>query len=373
MKKFKVIIETQCYLPHAFDEGKYGALPEKYWDSNRKYKSFIKNDTIGTIDLEFNHPDGYPMVIFKVDGYEDRYHFLAKSAIGDLSEKSHPSPKINWNNLPKQSKLKEIILTGKIETEEKIIKFEINRKRQILNKKNEFVYKYKMSPGHNSISYHIKTNNKNGVFETVFIEHVGNLHEEIFDSLVKNQLFKFPKEELEEDSVSQIKSFIKSGEFFVNPNSSFTYFYIHGDSKYLVHKENAFKTHFSRISKGLEKRGCKISIGKEFFTLSGRKNKENEFANYIIHWVEINDEKVMIFDGNADRSNYFYNFIDKLMEITEEILNKENRQEKAHLIGCGDGYMICLLSNEDFDLFKKICEPLHILFDVKSKRNLPLF
>lgn len=284
-------------------------------------------------------------------------------------------PKIHWDNLPEKSKQKELVLSGHVKTNDKIRLFEITTpdelihfhdengklkfkgRKQPLNEKNEFVYKIILEPGKNMFQYKIETESGIKIFEDIYIEFIGN-SEEIFDLLVKNKLFKFPKEELSEPEVKQILSSLSYGYFLPDRNNSLTYFYVQTDSKTSVHYEDSFKNDFEPIANGLRRRGCNVEIGKEYFSMEQLKNKNNVFEYFIEHSIEINGEKELIFKGKVDFLNYDFAYFDKLVEITNRALNAGGRSEKVHLVGVGDGTMICLLSEKDFLLLEEICKPL---------------
>jgi hypothetical protein len=146
---FKVINDCQEY-PFFCYESQIGKMPEKYSLSKEKYRKLQNGDTC-TIDFEFFHPEGFPLTIVKIKGYEDRYHVIAKNALGDLDDIPYPKPVIIWYDLPKETNLLEIELKGKIESHGNVSEFKLDFKIQHLNDKNEFLYVHKMTPGLNRI------------------------------------------------------------------------------------------------------------------------------------------------------------------------------------------------------------------------------
>jgi hypothetical protein len=354
VKLFKIINESEEYSFYCY-ESQIGKLPEKYALSQEKYRTLQNGDTC-TIDFEFSHREGFPLAIVKIKGYEDRYHVLAKSALGGLEDTPLPKPTIVWYDLPKGTDLPEIELKGRIEAYDNVFQFKINSKIVHLNGNKEFSYTYKMKPGLNHIYYYIETFSKTRASGDFNIENTGNVHEEIFNMLVEYSFFKFVKfEKIPTADIDRIKSSLKEGYFY--PATFDTYYDV--DGEYLV--ESGFKSYLSEIAIGLNKRGCKLTIGEEKQVYDSQR-KSSSGEQYFQHWIVVNGKKINIFEGYLSTIDYSKRYLDKLVEIIDNSFKSCNRPEKAHLITSYDGIMICLLTDDEYRLLYEICRLLNNRF-----------
>ena len=204
IEKYKVINESEQYSLQIYELYYNKKLPSKYWQGYEKFYPSLINGEIGTIDFEFDHPNGFRLAIFKSDGFEDKYKVIAKSALGNLTDIEIPKPKIIWNKLPVQTNKLEEELSGKIIANGNIVEFKLNQEQIPLNKDNEFVYKIKVYPGRNAIDYYISTDTKTGISDYIIIENISNIQEEIYNKLLSNNFLHLSKED--EKQKSEIES-----------------------------------------------------------------------------------------------------------------------------------------------------------------------
>ena len=155
VKKHKILNHSREYSLYAYDEEKNNPLPNKYWEKGSFGQA--ENGLIGTVELEFMHPDGFELAILKIDGFENRYHVIAKDALGGVNDKVIEMPKIEWYNLPDSTFEQSLLLKGKVITEGKLNKFEINRSSIIVNQNKEFEFPIELGPDRNEIRFYIAT------------------------------------------------------------------------------------------------------------------------------------------------------------------------------------------------------------------------
>ncbi len=351
-KKYKVINACESYSFQAYEINHTDKLPVKYWTQIEKLYPRVKNGDIGTIDMEFDHPDGFRLVVLKIDGYEDKYSVLAKSAVGNLDDYEIPPPRIEWQNFTDTTENLEIELVGKIIANGEIKSFELNQDNPKLNKQNEFTYKLKLFPGRNAINYSIFTNTKTAVVDFFVIENTSIIFDEIYTKLLKSKLLKFSKDaEKQKEEIDQIKRHLKDG-YFYPPEVNIFYDIEIG---YLV--RDGFKSYLTEISNGLTKRGCKALIGKEYQSWNSEMNSQVENCKDI-HWIEFNGKKEIIFQGNLKDNNLHEVYIKKLIELTNKALKESKKQEKVFQITSYDGVFISILTDKEYSLLKEICKPL---------------
>ncbi|EHO11455.1 hypothetical protein HMPREF9714_01349 [Myroides odoratimimus CCUG 12901] len=351
IEKYKVINESEQYSLQIYELYYNKKLPSKYWQGYEKFYPSLINGEIGTIDFEFDHPNGFRLAIFKSDGFEDKYKVIAKSALGNLTDIEIPKPKIIWNKLPVQTNKLEEELSGKIIANGNIVEFKLNQEQIPLNKDNEFVYKIKVYPGRNAIDYYISTDTKTGISDYIIIENISNIQEEIYNKLLSNNFLHLSKEdEKQKSEIESVKINLSEGYFY--PPSFQVYFDI--ELEYLV--ESGFKYYLTEISNGLKKLGCKADVGIEYQTMNNEKKsfvKEEE-----IHWIEFNEKKEIIWKGNKKDKNSYEIYLKKLIELTNKVLEESKREERVYQITSYDGVLICLLTEEKYLLLKEICKPL---------------
>ena len=352
LKKYKVINECESYSLQVYANNHSDKLPDKYWEGYQKFYPKSKNGTIGTIDFEFDHPDGFRLVIFKVDAFEDKYQVFAKTAIGNLDDYELAPPIIEWSNFKDTTENLEIDLSGRIIANGGIKSFTLNRDTPQLNKQNEFTYKLKLSPGRNAINYSIFTDSKTALVDFFVIENTNKLFEEIYEKLLQSKLLQFSKDgEKEKEEIEHLKSSLKEG-FFYPPNLT-TFYDI--EISYLV--KDGFKSYLTEISNGLTKRGCKALIGKEYQSWNSGVSLQTEIDKDI-HWIEFNGKKEIIFQGSLTDNNLHEIYTKKLIELTNKALLESKKQEKVHLITSYDGVFISILTDKQYTLLKEICKPL---------------
>jgi hypothetical protein len=351
-KKYKVINESEQYSLQVYEINHKDKLPIKYWKGYEKFYPSLKNGDIGIIDFEFDHPNGLKLVIFKVDGFEDKYNVIAKNALGNLDDKEISQPKIEWQNFPDTTENLEVELSGKIVANGEIVSFKLNQDTPTLSKQNEFTYKLKLFPGRNAINYSIFTNTKTAIVDFFVIENTSKIYDEIYTKLLKNKLLKFSKDaEKQKEEIDQIKRHLKDGYFY--PPELNTFYDI--EIGYLV--RDGFKSYLTEISNGLIKRGCKSLIGKEYQSWNSEMNSQVENRKDI-HWIEFNGKKEIIFKGNLKDNNLHEIYIKKLIELTNKALKESKKQEKVFQITSYDGVFISILTDKEYSLLKEICKPL---------------
>jgi hypothetical protein len=192
-KKYKVINESEQYSLQVYQNNHKDPLPSKYWKGYEKFYPGLKNGDIGTVDFEFDHPNGLRLVIFKVDGFEDKYKVIAKNALGNLDDKEVPMPKIEWLNFRDSTEELEIELRGRILADGNVVEFRLDQDSPELKKQNEFSYKLKLYPGRNAMNYYIATDTKTAISDHFVIENTSKLGDEIYQKLLDNNFLKFSK------------------------------------------------------------------------------------------------------------------------------------------------------------------------------------
>lgn len=351
-KKYKVINESEQYSLQIYELYYKDKLPSKYWKGYDKFYPSLINGEIGTIDFEFDHPNGFRLAIFKSDGFEDKYKVVAKSALGSLTDIEIRKPKIIWNQLPTQTYKFEEELNGKIVANGKVVEFKLNQELITLNNDNGFVCKIKIYPGRNAIDYYISTDTKSAISDYFIIENISNVHEEIYNKLLTNNLLHLSMDkEKEKSEIESIKRNLSEGYFY--PPSFQIYFDI--EIQYLV--ESGFKSYLTEIAEGLKKLGCKAEIGNEYQTIYNDMNDSSK-NNEQIHWIEFNGKKEVIWKGNKKDNSCYDIYFKKLIELTNKALIESKKEERVYQITSYDGVIICLLTEKQYLLLKEICKPL---------------
>ena len=355
-KKYRVINESEQYSLQVYEINYKDKLPLKYWKGYEKFYPSLKNGDIGTIDFEFDHPNGLRLAIFKVDGFEDKYKVIAKNALGALEDKEIPQPKIEWINFSDTTEELEIELSGRIIANGNIVEFKLNQEKPALNKQNEFNYKLRLYPGRNVIDYYITTDTKTAISDYFVIENTSELYDEIYKNLLRNHFLKFSEDSnIQKEEVEQVKRNLKDGFFY--PPNFLTFYDI--EMSYLV--EDGFKSYLTKISEGLKKRGCEATVGEEYQSWNSGKTSLNE-THTQVHWIEFNGKQEIIFQGSQGDKNRHEIYFKKLIELINKTLNAARLQERVFQITSYDGVLICILTDKQYSLLKEICKPLRNKF-----------
>ena len=351
MEKHKILNHSREYSLYTYDEETNDPLPKKYRDKGSFGEA--ENGLIGTIELEFMHPDGFELAILKIDGFENRYHVIAKDALGGVNDNVIDMPKIEWYNLPDSTFEQNLILKGKVITEGNINRFEINRSNIGVNKNNEFEFPIELGPDKNEIRFYISTDINTTTYDYVYIKNQKPIHEEVYKDLVSNNLLPgITKIENQEEIEERIKSSLKSGYFY--PSESFNkYFDIEGE--YLV--EDGFNHALTNILTSIEAWGVSSQIGEEFQKYNDEIKSESGESHWD-HWIIVDNEKEVIFEGFLGNSDFYTAYLNKLVEIVNKVLKRNSKSERVHLITSYDGVLLSILTNEEYLKLEEICKPL---------------